>query len=595
MYQQKIAGLLVVALLATAGLVIRLFGVAVFHHKEFVAKAEQQQNVERDILPRRGQVWLQDLAAGHPALAAESLESYALSATPKNVVRKEEYARTLAQFAGTDEADLREELESDSLYMRPIKHGFSKQQVEELAAKLNEVERRHDASHRSVKVNFDAQQGDILYFIGGVFFVREFERAYPEGRLAAQALGFVNDHGKGQYGFEEQYDEELRGYGGKVLLEQDSVGTLLARQGAVASRDGTSYELSIDRNVQFVAERELEATVKDAEAQSGSVVAIDPRTGGIIALANYPTFNPNTFREVKQEEVGNFDNAAVSKIWEPGSIFKPLIMSAALDLGLVDAKTENTFDESVTVGGHKIETALRKAYGKETMAQVLANSDNVAMVWVANKLGDQSMYDYLRKYGFGQYTGVDLKNETAGSLLPVGQWRDINRATMSFGQGIAVSPLQVATAYAAIANGGRIVKPHIVKAVIEPDGRRREVAPEFGEQVIKPEVARTLRDMMVYTVVTAHNRAGTAGYKIGGKTGTAQIPDPEHGGYIADAYNHSFVGIGPSDDPRYVLLVKIDRPNLQKVGLFAESTAVPLFNKISSFLLNYYQIPPTNR
>ena len=380
-----------------------------------------------------------------------------------------------------------------------------------------------------------------------------------------------------------------------MTLEQDSLGTVLGQQGKTTSQNGESYELTIDRNVQSVVEKDLAQAVSDDGATSGSVIAMDPKTGAIIALANYPTFDPNAYGSVAAKDISNFDNAAVTQEWEPGSIFKPLVMAAALDTGAVDDTTHNFFDESVTVQGHKIETALRKPYGDETMEQVLANSDNVAMVWVANKLGNQTMYDYLKKFGLGQTTGVDLKNETAGNLPALSTWTDIDRATIAFGQGIAVSPLQIATAYAAIANNGKLVTPHIVAASIDPNGTRHVVQPAYGAQVIKPATAEDLRNMMVYTVQFAHNRAGTPGYKIGGKTGTAQIPDPVNGGYIADAYNHSFVGIGPSDDPKYVLLVKIDHPDIAKVGLYAESTAVPLFNQISSFMLSYYQIPPTNR
>lgn len=579
-----------------SGLAYRLFDLSFVEHAYYVKKAQEQQSIELGVFPRRGEIWVQDASAGRPSIVAESVPSYVLSATPVNVTHKKEYAHLLATVTNTDEQTILTGFENGTKYMNPIKHGLSKDQVEQIAGKVNDLERQWDSQHQNVSVNFDASQQGTIYFIGGLYFMQEYERVYPEGALLSQVLGFVNDHGTGQYGFEGQYDAELSGYAGKVVLEKDGLATLLNQEGAVAGHDGTNYELTIDRNVQFVVEQDLQQSIKDTGAVSGSVIVMDPKNGDIIAMANAPSYDPNNFRDVKSEDIGVFDNPSVSSMWEPGSIFKPLIMAAAVDTGLVTAKTQDTFPESVTVDGHKIETALRKSYGTETMSQVLANSDNVAMVWVANKLGNQNMYAYLKKFGFGDYTGIDLKNEAAGSILPVSQWRDINRATMSFGQGIAVTPLQVAAAYSAIANNGRLIKPHLVKAIIDENGVRHEEQPIEGEQVIKPETAQSLKDMMVYTVVSAHNRAGTPGYKIGGKTGTAQIPDPKNGGYLADAYNHSFVGIGPSDDPKYVMLVKIDHPDLQKVGgIFAESTAVPLFGKISSFLLSYYQIKPTNR
>lgn len=587
--------LLVVFLLGATGLVCRLFSISVGQHGTLVAQAQEQQNVERDVLPRRGNVWIQDAAAGKPVLLAGSEVSYAVSATPRNVSKKAEYAAALAGNLGVDGTQLLTTFQANGLYMAPLKHGLTKDAVDALAMQLNKVEQATNPNYTLPKLDFDENQGGILYYPGGVFFIREYGRVYPEGGLAGQLLGFVNDRGVGQYGFEGEYNKLLLGTPGKIQLEQDSLGTLLHQTASIDSKDGTGYQLSLDRNVQFEVEKDLTQEIKDSGATGGSAIVMDPKTGEIMAMANTPTYSPEKFRDLARDQTSLFDNQAISYIWEPGSIFKNIIMASALNEGLVRPETTDTFDESVTVEGHKIETALRRAYGKESMSQVLANSDNVAMVWVANKLGNQKMHDYLDRFGFGHYSNIDLQNETAGNLLALNKWHDIDRATISFGQGIAVSPLQVLSAYAAIANDGKRVTPRVVHATVGQDGQTTLVQPEFGEQVIKPEVAKELRNMMVYTVEFAHNRAGTAGYKIGGKTGTAQIPDPVNGGYIADAYNHSFVGIGPSDNPRYVVLVKIDHPDLKKVGLYAEGTAVPLFGKISTFLLNYYQIHPTNK
>ena len=595
MYRNRISFLIALSVLMTVGLSFRLFSLSVVHHGEYVAKAEQQQNVERDVVPRRGDLFAQDASSGSTTLVAESVERFAVSATPKNVKKKAAYAAVLASHAGVDQKTVQDELETDALYMAPLKHDLTKHDVEAIAADLNKIEDADSPKRTDVVVNFDPSQGNVIYFIGGVFFVREYARIYPEGALMGQLLGFVDDKGNGQYGVEGEYNNNLKGYIGRVLVQQDSVGTLLNQKDQVRGADGTSYELSIDRNVQYEVEKDLAQELKDSEAEGGSVIVMDPKTGEVIAMAASPSYDPNSYRDLTQAQVGLFDNPNISKEWEPGSIFKPLVMAAAMDQGLVTPDTKNTFGESVTVEGHVINTALRRAYGEETMTQVLANSDNVAMVWVSDKLGNQKMYDYLKSFGFGSSTGVDLKNEISGSVLQEKKWRDINRATISFGQGIAVTPMQIVTAYAAIANDGKMVLPRVVKATIDPNGTRHPVATVEGQQVVKPEIAKQLRDMMVATVVTSHNRAGTEGYKIGGKTGTAQIPDPKNGGYIEDAYNHSFIGIGPSDNPRYVALVKIDHPNIKKVGTYAESTAVPLFGKISSFLLNYYQIPPTNR
>lgn len=479
--------------------------------------------------------------------------------------------------------------------MNPIIRGLTKEQVEQYEAKLNAVANAAVPGTTPAQINFDSSQGDILYFINGFFFIREFYRVYPEGPLMGQVMGFVNSKGEGRYGFEEKFDTELRGYSGRLRLERDSEGRLLSQQESIQGRDGTNFELSLDRNVQQFAESALAAQVKDAEAAGGTVIVMNPKNGEIIAMASTPGYDPNNYPAVAEQDIGLFDNPAISKQWEPGSIFKPLVMAAAIDQGLVTKDTRNKFGASVTIDTHVINTALNKAYGDESMTDVLVNSDNVAMVWVAEKLGNQRMSDYLNKFGFGQLTGVDLRNEITGSVLSVNQWRNINRATISFGQGIAVTPLQVITAYTAIANNGMMIRPHLVRAIIRGDGSKQEIEPMPGTQVIKPETAEQLRVMLASVVVKAHKRAGVDGYSIGGKTGTAQIPNPDGGGYIEDAYNHSFVGIGPTQDPRFIILTKIDKPNLKKVGRFAEGTAVPLFGKVANFLVHYYQIPPTNR
>lgn len=586
--------LLLVILLASAGFVYRLFAISIVDHVKYVARAKEQQNIVLEITPRRGDIYVQDQASRTLSLVAQSSEVYALSATPKFVKNKKEYAELIGKYFDKNISELQMIFDQDGMYMNPIKQGMTKDQVEIFAKTINDLQQELDSSSLEVKVNFDDAQGDIIYFINGLFFVKGYQRIYPEGATLGQLLGFVNDKGEGQYGFEGRYDRQLQGYAGKMRLERDSSGNLLSERESVDWKNGTTYELSIDRNIQHYVEQELANQVKDSEAQGGSVIIMNPKTGEIVSMASTPSFDPNNFRTIAKDNINLFENPVISQIWEPGSIMKPLIMSMALDNDLVKPDTKETFQASVTVNDYVINTALRRAYGEETMTQVLTNSDNVAMVWVANKIGNDNMFKYLQAYGFGAKTGIDLQNEIESGILPLNQWRDINRATMSFGQGIAVTPIQVLTAYTAVANNGKIVKPRVVHATVDDQGKRTEIAKDEGVQVIKPETAKQLKEMMVATVLNGHARAGVTGYKIGGKTGTAQVPDSEKGGYIEDAYNHSFVGFGPSDDPQFLMLVKIDRPNLKKVGMFAESTAVPLFGRISQFLVNYYQIMPTN-
>jgi cell division protein FtsI/penicillin-binding protein 2 len=575
-------------------LVGRLFQLSIVDHDGYVAKAKAQQEVQRDVLPLRGAIYVQDATTGKPVVLAQSKERFALSATPRNVIEKEEYAALFAEISGGNEADILATLNNGRGYMEPLIHDLSKDQVEEIAGKILRLEQTFNSRQKAVSLNFDAAQGDIIAYLGGTFFIREYQRVYPEGALAGQVLGFVNDRGKGQYGFEAQYDEELKGYAGRVSLLRDSRGTALAQSEQVSGEDGTSYELTIDRNVQQIVEQELAAEVIKDEAKGGSVVVMDPKTGGIIAMANYPTYSPESFRSVAKDSASLFDNPAISSVWEPGSIFKPLIMAAAVDSGLVRPETTETFGSSITVSGETINTALDKAYGKESMTDVLVNSDNVAMVWLGDKLGNQKMGDYLTRFGFGKNTGVDLKNEIGGRLPDAARWSVLTRSTITFGQGVSVTPMQIASAYAAIANGGTLITPHVVNAVVTGDGVRTETVQPTGTRILNDTTAHDLRTMLGAVVKHNHKRAGVQGYEVGGKTGTAQVPDPYGKGYLTDTYNHSFAGMAPVDDPRYVMLVKIDQPNIQKVGQFAESTAVPLFGRLSRFLLHYYQVPPSS-
>lgn len=579
----------------TAVLIIRLFSISVVQHTDYIVKAERQQNVEKTILPKRGDVFVEDAASGQPSLVATSLERYSLSATPNEVPNPAPYAHLLAQISGANEANLLKIFNDKGLYMEPIMHGLTKDDVTRIGKQISDLDIQLGIRTDQVPVNFDTAQGDVIYYLGGTYFQREYQRTYPEGPLLGQVLGFVNSKGVGQYGLEGQYDQQLKGYAGQLTLEQDSFGRLLGATDSVQGKDGSSYVLSIDRNVQYRVEQELAQQVKDDEAKGGSVIVMDPNTGEIVAMANTPSYDPNNYGAIAKDHIEYFDNQSVSGMWEPGSIFKPLVMSAAIDSSLVKPDTRSVFPASVTVDGHVINTALNKAFGDESMTDVLVNSDNVAMVWVANKLGNANMFKYLQNYGFGTVTGVDLANEIAGQLPALDSWRNINRATISFGQGIGVTPLQIATAYSVIANGGKLVRPHVVHALIGANGKEQLIPTTTGQQVIKPETAQEVRDMLTAVVVHNHKNAGVAGYKIGGKTGTAQVPDPEKGGYLPNAYNHSFAGMIPADNPKFVMLVKIDEPNIAKVGTFAETTAVPLFGRIAQFLVNYYQIPPTNK
>lgn len=570
-------------------LLVRFFQQSVLRNTYYLAEALKQQSTSMEIAAQRGIIYAVDAEQEENVILAESVERYAVSATPRHVKHPDRLIPVLVEELGADRDWLESNLTFDGTtqwpenkgnYMSPIAHGLTKEQVESLAAKINS----------DVSVRFDEAQGDILYFSDGLFFIREYQRVYPENDLAAHVLGYVNFEGQGQYGFEEYNGRDLQGSAGNVAVERDSIGRLLSEVGKVSGRDGYSYVLTIDRNIQYVAERELADAIKKYAADSGSVVILHARTGAVLALANYPTYDPNKFGDVKNVSV--FRNAAVASRYEFGSVFKPFTMAAAIDQGLTTSDEVGTYPGSLTIGKYTISNVGKTEYKNITMTEALEFSVNTAMVAVANRLGSEKFHEYITKLGFGQETGIELAGETSGYLIPLDQMKDVSRATISFGQGIDTTAIQIASAYTAIANDGVMVQPHIIDTIIYPDGTKKEVQTKTVGQVFSAETAATVRDMMVSVVTSGHARlANVRGYKIAGKTGTAQISNPA-GGYYEDRFRHSFVAIAPSDDPVFIVFTTLENP---KNAEYSASSAAPMSGEIAKYLLNYYQIPPTNR
>jgi len=559
----RIALLQSVVLVVFAVIGYQLFVNSVVVHPNVLAAAKRQQITRQDIEPKRGTIYAKNIDALYPLASTEV--KYDISAVPKNVKDKQKTAEFLATALGLAKDDVFNQINNDKLYISPFKKNVDR-----------------DIAQKIIDANYP-----------GVLVSPQYVRTYLEGDLAAHVLGFVNFEGKGKYGIEGFYDEELHGYAGTVEGEQDRKGRIISVDSKNSAQDGDSLVLTIDHNVQFVAEQKLRGAIEEFQAVSGQVIIVDVKTGGIVALAGSPSFNPNTFNEVKPEDQKNFLDPVIGSIYEPGSIFKPLIVAAGLDAGKITPETEGDFGSSVRVGDYEIHTAEDKAFGHENVTEILEHSDNVAMVWLAEQTGSDVLYDYLQKFGFGTKMGIDVDGETTGKLLDKKLWRDIQRATISFGQGISVTPLQMVMAYQAIGNNGKLMKPHIVDAVIKTDGTKKEIdiSTKFIRDVIKPETAEQVRKMLISVVDYGHGkRAAVPGYKIGGKTGTAQIPKSDGKGYEEDAHVGSFAGLVPADNPRFAMLVKLDRPSTVK---FAESSAAPTFGAIASFLLQYYQVPKT--
>lgn len=553
---------LILFVIALSGVIVwRLFQKSVIEHPLYAARAESQYEVSKDLPSKRGTIFAQDAELGQIVPMAATEERFDISVVPRNVKDKTAAAHVLATLFGVDEKDVLAKISTDKLYLPPIVRGITKDQ-------------------RDVLVT----QGFV-----GLLIEKRNERVYPENQIAAQVLGFVNREGKGSYGVEGYYDTDLRGTAGSVVGEKDTLGRIISTLRQTDPENGVDVELTIDHNLQFAVERRLQQGITDTGAISGQAIVMNPTNGEILAMAALPSFDPNKYAD-SAAEPEKFRNPTISTVYEPGSIFKPLVMASAIDLGKIEPDTQETFGAYVTVQGYDIHTALNKAYGKETMTQVLENSDNVGMVWVADKMTKDEMHDKLASLGINQTTGVDLQGEVQGSFMPARQWQSINQATTSFGQGVSVTPLQMIRAWSAVINGGTLITPHLVKRLEGQRGVTATAELPTKSGVITPETSAKVRGMLQSVVDHGpYGHARVAGYAIGGKTGTAQIAD-NTGHYSDTEFTHTFMGFFPVDVPKYIILVKLDKPTSAP---FAESTVGPVFHDLSQYIFNYYKLPPT--
>lgn len=427
--------------------------------------------------------------------------------------------------------------------------------------------------------------------IQGLGFQEEEVRFYPEASMAANLLGFVGKDESGQdrgyFGLEGFYDLELKGRPGLIFQEKDAannpilIGSFVNQE----KRDGKSLVLYLDRTVQFIVEKRLKEAIKKYKAKSGFVVIMDPDTGGIIAMASYPTYDPKLYFKFDKSL---FKNPIIADAYEPGSVFKIFIMAAAIDEGVVEPETKcDICDGPFKIDKYTIRTWNDKYYPDSTMTEVIQHSDNIGMVFVSQKLSLDSFWQYLRGFGFGEKTNIDLQEEVPALLKEKNKWSKIDLATASFGQGIAITGIQMVKAVAAIANGGNLLEPHVVKKIIS--GKKTiEIKPKVVRRVIKPETAKIIKEMMVNAVEKGEAKwTKLRGYKIAGKTGTAQIPISGH--YDEEKTIASFIGFAPADKPRFVMLVSLREPTSSP---WASETAAPLFFKITKDLLVYYGIQP---
>jgi len=542
-----------------------LFERQVLQYRHFSAMA-QQQHVSSQVVPaQRGKI-LTDEGNNELYPLATNVTLFALQVVPSQIKRPELAASKLMPFlagSGIEESDLIAKLSSKAKYLPPLKHKIGEEEAQQIA-------------------DLD---------LAGVYLTPEQYRYYPEGTMAAQTLGFVNRDSAGQYGLEEYFNKELGGKAGMLEAEQDVFGQQIAlgKREDVNPENGVDVVLTIDRAVQYYVEKALKEAVEQHQAEKGSVIVMDPKTGKIIAMASYPTFDPNNYNKELME---SFVNMNTSEVYEPGSVFKVITMAAGIDAGLVAPSTTYTDIGQVEVSDRTIKNSDEAVHGVQTMTQVLEKSLNTGAVFVVQKLGKNLFRKYLDLFGFLKPSGVEVAGEVTTRVKELRNWSDVDLATMAFGQGIAVTPIQLLAAVGAIANDGKLLQPHLVDRILYPSGAV-SVGPDVKGQAISPQTAQLVSAMMVGVVERGHGKkAGVSGYYIAGKTGTAQIPAPG-GGYLPGGFGTTigtFIGFGPVENPKFVMLTRIDKP---KDAVFAESSAAPLFGKVAKFLLDYWRIPPT--
>lgn len=401
-------------------------------------------------------------------------------------------------------------------------------------------------------------------------------------------LGFAGDYNQGLEGMESAFDKQLAGINGRLLVEYDAAGQEIpeSTRKYIEPEQGLNVVLTIDQTIQYIAERELDKIMQEHSPKSATIVVMDPNTGDILAMANKPDFDPNEFQKYPAEARRN---GAVADSYEPGSTFKIVTLAAALEEGVTKPGDQFYDPGYIKVNGETINCWAGGGHGSQTLAEVVQNSCNPGFITLGLRLGTQRLYKYINGFGFGSPLGIELSGEATGIVIPEDQVKPVDLATISMGQANTVTPLQMVTALSAIVNGGKLMKPHIVKELTDREGEVvKRFEPEVVRQIISEETSKLEREMLEAVVSKGSGRnAHIEGYSVGGKTGTAQKPAPG-GGYSATDYIASFIGFAPVDDPQLVAIVVVDTP---KGSYYGGTVAAPAFREVVGDSLRYLEVP----
>ena len=542
-----------VGLIWMAAIFGRLGYLQLFRHSEYMARAQRQQQRVIEITPKRGSIYDRNM---HPLAMSIPVDS--AFAVPSELADEQLAARLLSGVLGIPHDVLEGRLASSRSFVW-IARKLPPNKAEAVAA-LN---------------------------LKGVYFQKENQRFYPKRDLASHVLGFVDLDEKGLGGIEYELDSQIRSKSEKIVVMAD------ARQrwfdGGEAQRErGANVVLTLDERIQYIAERELGAAIAKTHAIAGSVMVVNPNSGEILALANWPKFNPNSASEAPAE---TRMNRAVTALYEPGSTFKLITLAAAFDQGITrPAEVFDCENGAVYVAGHRIRD--HKPFGLLSVSDILAQSSDVGAIKIALRLGAPKFYDYIRAFGFGQLTGVDLPGESKGLLRRLENWSAVSIGSISMGQEVGVTPIQLVSAVSAIANGGMLYRPHVVAQLRRGDQilpMEGALTPAEPRRVIRPETAATLRRLMEGVILTGTGKlARLDGWTAAGKTGSAQKIDPATGRYSRTQLIASFTGFAPISNPAVTILVSLDSPvGLHEGGM----VAAPVFKRVAEQVLPYLDVP----
>lgn len=546
-------------------LVYRLFHIQILSHDVYAQLAEDQHTLLQELKPRRGRIYATEFRSDAYYPLVTNQEQFLLYAIPKAIKNPQETLNKILSVVDVDQEEILARLSKPNDAYEPIR------------SRVTEEE----------KIKLEALK------IEGVGFLSEEWRTYPMHEFAAHISGFVGydgDRKVGRYGLEQYFENDLAGKPGSIQAKNDAQGRLITVGETLIEKaqNGNDLILTIDHTIQDIACEELQKTVEKFGAEKGTVIVMDPKTGAIKAMCNMPSYDPNEYNNVKDASV--FVNDAVTDQYEPGSVFKAITMAAGLDLHKVTPKTTYTDTGEVKVAGYTVHNSDEKAHGVVDMITVLVRSLNTGSIFVTQQIGNEALDDYVKKFGFGEKAGVELSGEQAGKIGSLATNKDVYAWPASYGQGITVTPLQLITAYSAIINGGKLMKPFIVDRVVNTNGFEVKTEPRVVRQVISEQTSLTLSAMLVNVLQSENGhtkRARIPGYRTGGKTGTAQVPGSD-GKYDENLHKDTFLEFGPASDPKFIVLGKIDKPHGVR---FADSSTAPMVAEILKNILTAYEVP----